>query len=346
MFNNQLELIATGIQTGEIQVTTEELAKKEWAKYYTDGTSMGPPQKTSAAEIVRRLGVVTRPITKTQNHVGMFNSAFDQALQDASQRGHTNVDGNIVALFAGTTKDPRDIPNFLHDICDHTRLHPNSYRELISQACSSFNNGVTRLSDYVEANPGIYGYAVVGTSEILQSLWRLNNFDSMMFGDVAGAAIFKITPTPNLPSEKRGVIGCVNVHTPDIENKIIRREDGLLYMDGESVMDFAPRAMIQTCKRSLQIAGLTPQDIDIFIFHPGSRHVYHYLKNKLDELVGRKLPREMVPHYLETHGNNGAATCINTLHQERTRGNIKPGMRVYMGAVAMGFYESGHVLQT
>ncbi len=345
MFNSQLELIATGIWPGEKALTNEALARRLWRKYKTDGTPDGEARITTPEDIYERLGVSSRPVTTTQTHTEMFNASLNRAIQDAQNRGY-NVEGNIVALFAATSEDTKKIPNFLHNICAHAGMHPNHYRESISQACAGFNNGVTRLSSYVEANPKTAGYAIVGAAEILTPLWKPDNFDLMLFGDVAGAAIFKITPSPNLPPEKRGVIGCVNIHTPDTENRIIRGEDGFLYMNGRPVQQFAPPAMIETCKRSLTIARLTPREIDMFVFHPGSAHVYNTLKRRVDRLVGRELPLEMVPHYLENFGNNGAVTTLNTLHQERQAGRIKPGMKIYVGAVGMGFYESGFVLQT
>lgn len=346
MFNTQLELITTGICPGNRTVSTEELAQRAWTKYSTDGTPLGDPQITSPDEIIKRLGVVSRPrASEDQTHASMFNSAVEMAIREAEGAGH-KVRNNVVALFAGTSQDPRRIPDFLHEVSAHAGLHPNHYRELISQACSSANNGVTRLSDYAEANPAISGYAVVGAAEIFASLWKPDNFDSMMFGDAATAAIFKITPSPNLPPEKRGIVGCVNIHTPDAESRIIRGDDGCLYMDGKAVMRFAPKAMLTTFQRSLAIADLEPGQINKLVFHPGSAHIYGFLKGKADELMGRGLTRDEAPHYLEEFGNNGAATTLNTIHQERMNGKFGPGQRVYVGSIGMGFYESGFIIQT
>jgi len=348
MYNTQLQLVSTGICRGEIQVTNEELAKKAWVKYKTNGERDGESRRTSADDIFKRLGVRSRPhASNRQTHTSMFNSALDQAVQRAATQGAQDIQGNLIAIFAGSTTPQRRIPNFLDKICEQAGLYPTHPREFISQACSSFNNGVNRLSHYVEQNPGLEGYAVVGAAEIIQPEWRDNNFDSVIFGDLASVAILKVTPNANLPISKRGIIGCLDVHTPDTGPKphIIRLEDGLLYMNGKAVMKTAPRAMIEDCQRSTELAGLSLRDINQFIFHTGSQHIIHKLGISLIKPYGKDLDiANQLPHYLEDSGNNGAATTPHVLHRQLVEGKISPTDKVYMGAIGMGYYRSSFII--
>lgn len=344
-YNSQLELVSTGVCRGEIEVPTEELAKREWYKYKTDGTPDGRKIKTSAEEIYTRLGVKSRPwVSPRQTHITMFNSALDEAISRAENLGH-NARGNIVALYAGSTKKQMEIPLFLDYICEHVGLHPNNQREFIQQACASFNNGVNRLSDYAEENPGLEGYAIVGASEILRPMWRQDNFDSMIFGDLAGVAIFKITHSKNLAEKDRGIRGNVNSHTPDINGDIVFGEDGFLYMNGVEVIKAAPQAMIETFRKSLALAELNIRDMNKFIFHPGSGHVYHKTGLKLRRIYGEDMEiATQLPNCLDDSGNNGGATIINILHRQLTQGKISRNDKVYMGAIGQGYYEAGFII--
>jgi len=268
-------------------------------------------------------------------------------LEDAERRGFRDILGNVVALFVGSTAEQRRIPDFLDSARALVGMHPNHYGEFISQACSSIDNGVNRLSRYAEENAGVEGYAVVGASEIIGPEWKPDNFDSIMFGDLGGVAIFRITPRlSGLEASERGVVGCVDVHDLDTDNIIVRGDDGFLYMDGKAVMKYAPRAMITDCRESARRAGLAVSGIDRFVFHTGSKHIFRPLRTGMERVYGADFDFErQAPQYLEDSGNNGAVTTLNVFHRARTDGTIRAGHTVYMGAVGMGFYRSGLILR-
>jgi len=344
MYRSQLELVSTGVCRGEVEVPNEQFGGVEWIKYDTDGSPIGERRQTDAEDIFERLGVRSRPkASARQTHASMFNDALDDAINRAGEYGVDDVRGNVLALFASSTNELRKMPNFLEDVCMHAELHPNQHREFISQACAGFDNGINRLSRYVEANPGLEGYGVVGASEIIGPLWKDDNFDTVLFGDIACVAILKFYSAYASPRD-RGIIGNVDMHKPDLEGKIIRRDDGLLYMDGMAVQKFAPGTMVDQCRESLELSGLDVQDIDKFIFHPGSKHVFSSTKKKMARFYGEGFNEEMMPVYLEDSGNNGAASTPNALHREIVEGKIGRTDRVFVGAIGMGFYESGFVI--
>jgi 3-oxoacyl-[acyl-carrier-protein] synthase III len=344
-YNSQLQFVNTGISRGSIEVSNDELAELEWTKYKSSGESDGEKKKTTAEDIYNRLGVRTRPIASSdQTHASMFNEALDDAFTRAEENGVSDIRGNIQVLFASSTNELRKMPSFLEDVTEHAELHPNQYREFISQACTGFANGVNRLSRYVEENPGVEGYGVVGASEIIGPLWRDDNFDKALFGDLACVAILKFAPGPVLASE-RGIVGNVDLHTPDIKGKIIRRDDGLLYMDGRAVQKLAPRAMVDLCRKSLDGAGLGLRDIDKFAFHPGSKHVFSSTIKGMARFYADGFVESTMPVYIEDSGNNGAASNPNALHRMITEGEIKRDSLVYVGAIGMGFYESGFIIR-
>ncbi len=343
-YNSQLELVSTGICRGEKEVATAELAKKEWCKYTTAGIQDGEKKTTSAEEIVKRLGVSSRPYASDrQNHVDMFYAAFRDALHRAEEKGH-HVRGNIVALIAGSTTPEERMPRALEDICHLTETYHGLTRWL-DTACSIFTNGVNAISAHAETNEGLEGYAVVGATEITRPLWKPDNFDLLMFGDIAGVALLKISHARNLPSQKRGIIGNVDEYVRD-EKEIVWGQDGFIYMDGKAVMERAPKSMVETCRESLAQAGLSIQDIDKFVMHPGSAHVSHRTGKTLGRAygVGFNAERQLL-HSLDSSGNSGGSTTINILHEHTLNKNILPTDRVYVGTVGKGYNLGGFIIQ-
>jgi 3-oxoacyl-[acyl-carrier-protein] synthase III len=348
MFNSQLEIVSTGVSKGSKIVTNEELADQEWYKYDTQGQPLGEPRKTSAEDIFGRFWVKSRPIVaEGEDHLVLFNNALDEAIARAEAQGLTDIRGNIVALFAGSTTEQARIPNFLDEVCKYAGLHQNQYKEFVQRACSTFNNGVTKASAYVEENPGIEGYIVIGASEVLSGEWAPKNFDRNLFGDLASVVIARVTPARDLDPSMRGIVGCLNIHTPDTENRIVRGPDGLLYMDGMSVQQFAPLAMVQDCLRSAETAGLSLRDIDEFIFHSGSKHIWTSIRREMkkERAYGEDLTNEQLPHCLGDYGNNGGATTPNVIHRQFVEGKISPGDTVYVGSLGKGIYRSAFIFR-
>jgi len=349
LYNSQIQLVGAGSSRGRLEITTEQLSELAWIKYNTKGMPKGEPKRFSAQEIVDSLGIKSRPYAiGDQNETTMFNEALDNALGKVKEYGFDEIKGNIIALFAGSTTDIRNMPNFLENICEHAGLNINHKREFVYEACASFNSGVNKLSTYIEEN-NLEGYAIVGVAERLHPLWKKDNFDLMLFGDVAGVAIFKVAPYKNLPALERGIVGEVSLHFPDVEGHIVRRDDGLLYMNGREVLKMAPEAMIDDCERSIKMAALKFGDINKFIFHPGSQHVYNVIVKQLKRRINRLENVDIdltsgVPCILEDSGNNGAATTIHTLDREIRTGKIRKGDRVYMGSLGMGFYRAGFII--
>lgn len=344
-YNSQVQLISTGICRGEDTVSTEQLATQYWFKYKTDGTPDGEKRQTPADEIIQRLGVESRPYASSrQTHVYMFNAALDQAIQQAETQGHS-VRGNINMLCTGSTTPQARIPDFLEQVCEYARLPKNAPRAFISHACTTFGTGVNAINCYAEDHPDFEGYAIASAAEIIRPLWKPDNFDLMMFGCMAGVALFKITRAPNLPLEQRGIIGSTRDYTKDTQRDIVWGEDGCLYMNGRAVMEQAPVSLIKTCERSLAEARLTARDITMFILHPGSRHVHRTSGRKVARLYGEGFnPETQLPHCLRDSGNNGGVTTLNTLHRKITEGAIGPTDKIYVGAIGMGYYGAGFII--
>jgi len=77
----------------------------------------------------------------------------------------------------------------------------------------------------------------------------------------------------------------------------LQRRDGGLYMNGRAIFNFSMTAVPPQIKEILSVTGWTPESVDQFILHQGSRYL-------VDRLVQRlELPPEKVPSNLAEVGN-------------------------------------------
>lgn len=358
MFDSQIEILSTGACCGSKEVRNEDIYKltevsetgksapMRWAKYDTNGEQVGEKRELSPDEIFDRLGVKSRPyIVGGEAHWTLFNSALDDAICRAESYGVSDVRGNIGAVFAAST-DNLLMYKFLERITGRPEISPNAHGQFIRKACAGFNSGVNELCAFVKVHPEFEGYAAVGASEILSVSWKRDNFDRLVFGDLASVALFKVTPR-KVSQQERGVLAGVNSFVEDLKkNIVIREEDGLLYMNGKEVMRLAPDAMVEDCIETLRKYSLDIHSIDKFVFHPGSAHVISMLISKMKRKYGGGFnPEEHMPCYLENFGNNGAATTANAIHREILARKISRGTRMISCALGMGYHRASFIIQ-
>ena len=110
-------------------------------------------------------------------------------------------------------------------------------------------------------------------------------------------------------------------------------------MDGPSVFMFTVAAIPESAKRLVATAGLTLDDIDLFVFHQASKLV-------LDEIVRRlQLPPAKVVRDLETIGNTVSATIPIALKRAADAGRLKPGQRIMLLGFGVGYSWGGCLLR-
>jgi 3-oxoacyl-[acyl-carrier-protein] synthase-3 len=108
------------------------------------------------------------------------------------------------------------------------------------------------------------------------------------------------------------------------------RSQNEMYMDGAAIFMFTMRTVPQTVMRTLQKAGATLDDVDLFVFHQASQFI-------VDNAIRRlKIPREKVHMKLADLGNSGGSTVGICLADAVVAGVLKPGMKVLLSAFGVG----------
>ena len=89
--------------------------------------------------------------------------------------------------------------------------------------------------------------------------------------------------------------------------------------------------VIPATQKVLDRAGLTLDDIDLFVYHQANGRILRSVAEKLE------LRPERVADYVGETGNTSAASIPLTLSLLREDGRLRPGQRIVLAAVGAGF---------
>ncbi len=108
-----------------------------------------------------------------------------------------------------------------------------------------------------------------------------------------------------------------------------------LYMDGPALINFTNTAVPELIQIVLEKAGLSRQDVDLYLLHQATRKMLEQLQERM-ELDERRLPIR-----LESCGNTVSSTLpilINDLRGER---QLTPGTRSLLIGFGVGWSWAG-----
>lgn len=127
----------------------------------------------------------------------------------------------------------------------------------------------------------------------------------LLFGDAATATLLQEGSIPGTWAPGTFRFGTCGKDGGALENR-----NGTLHMNGRAVFNFSATKVPPQVTRLLKDAGLGPEDIDLFLFHQGSKFIVDQLAKRL------ALPPEKVPLNLSGQGNT-ISSSLPLLLQDR-----------------------------
>ena len=108
-----------------------------------------------------------------------------------------------------------------------------------------------------------------------------------------------------------------------------------LHMRGNEIYKTAINTMSESCHILMKQAGLSSDDIHLFVFHQANLRIL--------EAVGKRLhvPPERVFINIQKYGNTSSASTMMAMHEARQQGRIGPGDRVLQVAFGAGLTWGG-----
>ena len=294
-------ILSVAAQVPAARVTTAELAER-----------LG----VSEDWIVSRTGIRARPVAAPDDRLSEFAAlAGSRAL---SRAGVDPADIDLV-LVATLTQDelmPNAAPLVAHAIgADRAGAID------VGAACTGFLSGLSLGAAQIETGRAEH-VLLIGADFTTRIVDWGDKRTAPLFGDGAGAAVIG-------PAEGGAggigpiVLGADGAGAPAIQ---IHHDDRKLRMDGPEVYRHAVGRMGEATLTAVEGAGLTLDDIDLFVYHQANGRILRALGERL------QLPSERVVDCIENLGNSSAATLPIGLDFAQRRGWLKPGSRVLLSA--------------
>ena len=217
----------------------------------------------------------------------------------------------------------------------------------VSAACCGFIYALSVAEGHLAANRG--EIALVISAEKMSGIvdWT-DRSTCVLFGDGAGAAVVRKA------QNSRGLVSSFirsdgslaellwrpggGVMVP-FDIAVLDEKSHLVKMAGGEVFKAAVRSMAEASDQALQRAGLTGDDIDLFIPHQANMRIIESTARYAN------VPMEKVFVNVDRYGNMSSATIPVALDEAIEAGRLKKGDNVLMAAFGAGFTWASAVLR-
>lgn len=273
--------------------------------------------ETSDEWIRERVGIVSRRIADPEMKlVEMAADAGSKAVADAGL-SPSDVDTIIVA----TCSMPNQLPNAAAQVGTRVGLQAPGAFDL-NCACAGFCYGLGTASDLVRAGTSQH-VLVIGAEKLSHWLDWDDRSTSIIFADGAGAAVVG----PAADEDEIG-IGPLVWGSDGSQFQAIRvlgepGESNKIFQEGQAVFRWATTQIAPVALRAIERAGLTPEDIDVFIPHQANLRIIDILAKRLRKEGAREDMR--VAHDIVHSGNTSSASVPLAIDHMRAAGQISRG---------------------
>lgn len=233
-----------------------------------------------------------------RDKIGVIERAVKDADQDTSDLaflalqkliGDQRLDPESIQALVVVTQNPdRNIPHVSALVHGRAGLSESCAVFDVSLGCSGYVYGLSILKSFMQANGMTKGVLITADpySKIIDETDRNT---VLLFGDAATATLVSDAPILTLEAFSFGSRGA--------EWSAIRTDDGTFVMDGRGVFNFAATTVPPDVRKLLDGAGMTPDQVDCFILHQGSRFIVKTIAARL------KQPLSKFPMDIEHCGN-------------------------------------------
>ncbi|MFQ5943980.1 MAG: beta-ketoacyl-ACP synthase III [Anaerolineales bacterium] len=300
-------IVGWGMQVPERVITNQDLEKLV---------------DTSDEWIVSRTGIRERRVvspgeTASELAVGAARQALDEAGVRARDLG--------LIIVASSS------PDFLTPPISSQVQHALGAKDVgaftLVAGCPGFVYGISTAQQYISSG-ACDNVLVVGVELISRYIDYTDRTTCILFGDGAGAVVLQVTDKPSgvlsfvLGSDGSGAEHLIlpggGTAAPPTHETI---DEGLQYlrMNGRQVFRFATRILGKALKQAIRQAGLTVDDIDLFIPHQANKRIIDSAARHIG------LPDEKVFMNIDRYGNTSAASIPIALAEALEQGRAKPG---------------------
>jgi 3-oxoacyl-[acyl-carrier-protein] synthase-3 len=291
---------------------------------------------TSDEWIFSRTGIRERRIAAEGESTGDFAAGAAKEALQVARLAPEDVELLIVATCTG---DTNALPATATWIQEKLGVK-NAAAYDLSAACAGFAYAVDAAHQYLAT--GRYNNVLVVGAETMTRIvdWKDRN-TCVLFGDGAGAVVMTPCEWPGgVLSSITGAdgTGACKLYVPGAGT---REPNGspYLYMEGKEVYRFAVEIMGEAAIQALKKAGLTPEDVDLFVPHQANIRIIEAAAKRMN------LPPEKVFVNVEKYGNTSAASIPIALYEAWHSGRLSQGDTIVTVGFGAGLTWGANVLK-
>jgi 3-oxoacyl-[acyl-carrier-protein] synthase-3 len=277
---------------------------------------------TSHEWIVERSGISERHVGGSTTELSVRSG--EKALAMAGLNP-----GDIDALVLATTTPDRTVP----------ATSASVQREL-GLSCGAFDINAA-CSGWVYALVNAHGLIAMGAERVLligtDTLSRITDWDdrntAVLFADGSGAAVLEAVDGP-------GQLLAWDLDADGTAEELLYADvGGYIQMEGREVFRRAVRIMVDSATKSLDLAGIGPDDIAFVIPHQANLRIIQAACDRLG------IPSEKAAVVLDHTGNTSAASIPLALAHQLDQGTVAPGDLILFVGFGAGMTAASAVIR-
>jgi 3-oxoacyl-[acyl-carrier-protein] synthase-3 len=284
---------------------------------------------TSDEWIRERVGIAERRFAGDEDTVvSMAVEAGSKAVA-AAGLSPSDIDTVIVANCTSTAP----IPNAAAQVADLIGIKAAGGFDL-NAACAGFCYALGIASDLVRAGSS-RRVLVIGSEKLTDVVDPVDRSTAIIFADAAGAAVVGPADEPGIGPVAWGTAG-------DLVDMIGMTKQRHIYQEGQSVYRWATSKIAPIAMRALDLAGITPAQVDVLIPHQANLRIVEAIAKKLRKEGARE--DMVVADDIVTSGNTSSASIPMAMDHMRAAGRIHSGDTALLIGFGAGLSYAGQVV--
>jgi 3-oxoacyl-(acyl-carrier-protein) synthase III len=288
--------------------------------------------------IQQRSGIKSRRFAEPDESVQMMSVAASRIAIERAGIDPAQIDGVIVATISHLLQLPAVATAVAHEL---GLQRPVAFD--ISAACAGFSHAIALASDMIRCGSSKY-VLVIGVERLSDLTDPTDRGTAFIFADGAGAVVVG-------PSDEPGIAPVVWGSDGEQFDLIRQREDWRdvlasenprmphMLMQGNAVFRWAAFEMAKVAQEALDRAGITVDDLDLFVPHQANMRITDAMARAL------KLPSHVViARDIADQGNTSAASIPLALDRLIEDGQAKTGDTALFIAFGAGLSYAAQVV--
>jgi len=261
-----------------------------------------------------RVGILERRIARPDE--SLVDMAVDAGAKAVADAGLSPADFDAVVVATCTMPSP--IPNAAAQTAERIGINAAPAYDL-NAACAGFCYGLGTAADAVRAGSA-RNVLVIGAEKLSDWVDPMDRSTAIIFADGAGAAVVGAAAD----GEGAGIGPVVAGSAGDLVSTIVVPDrTSFIVQEGQAVFRWATTKIAPIALRAVELAGLSPADIDVLVPHQANLRIIEAVAKRFRAAGGRD--DLVVADDIVRSGNTSSASIPLALDHLRADGRVRSG---------------------